>query len=167
MVEAIFRSDRCGAVQTLQMWRPQKLETFTSAGVEYPLNLAQWSTLTYRLTCNLSSLIPNWISLVCLIYAQTKQVYVGLKWDFCFVHFDCHKIEIEKITKSKKERRNQFNWKWEEDGAEKVGQSGIFLISKKNEIENWEGKMEIENGGKRMQKKWVNQASAEKPRCWL
>ena len=41
LVEAIFHPDRCGAVQTLQMWRPQKLERFTSAGVEYPLNLAQ------------------------------------------------------------------------------------------------------------------------------
>ena len=50
-----------------------------------PLNLSQWSTLTHRRTCNLSSLMPNWISLVCLNYAQTKQVYVALKCNFCIV----------------------------------------------------------------------------------
>ena len=84
-VETIFRSKHFSGRNNFQ------LEIIFKWKQAQPLNPSKWSTLTHRLTCNLSSLMRNWIKFVWIMPNPTS--FMSLNWKFKHSHNENREIE--------------------------------------------------------------------------
>ena len=84
-VETIFRWKHFSGGNNFQ------LEIIFKWKQAQPLNPSKWSTLTHRLTCNLSSLMRNWIKFVWIMPNPTS--FMSHNWKFKHSHKKNREIE--------------------------------------------------------------------------